>query len=46
MPLIKNGRVIADRYVNVLDDAPLPDGVPVIVPAALTSATNGPSSLC
>jgi uncharacterized protein (DUF934 family) len=34
MPLIKNGRVIADRYVNVLDDAPLPDGVPVIVPAA------------
>ena len=33
MPLIKNGRVIADRYVNVLDDAPLPEGVPVIVPA-------------
>ena len=29
MPLIKNGRVIADRYVNVLDDAPLPEGVPV-----------------
>jgi uncharacterized protein (DUF934 family) len=34
MPLIKNGRVTADRYVPVLDDAPLPDGVPVIVPAA------------
>jgi uncharacterized protein (DUF934 family) len=34
MPLIKNGRVIADRYVNVLDDAPLPADVPVIVPAA------------
>jgi len=34
MPLIKNGRVIADRYVNVLDDSPLPEGVPVIVPAA------------
>ena len=34
MPLIKNGRVIADRYVHVLDDAPLPEGVPVIVPAA------------
>jgi uncharacterized protein (DUF934 family) len=33
MPLIKNGRVIADRYVNVLDDAPLPEGAPVIVPA-------------
>jgi uncharacterized protein (DUF934 family) len=34
MPLIKNGRVIADRYVHVLDDAPLPEGVPVILPAA------------
>ena len=34
MPLIKNGRVIADRYVTVLDDAPLPEGVPVLVPAA------------
>ena len=34
MPLIKNGRVIADRYVNVLDDAALPEGVPVLVPAA------------
>jgi uncharacterized protein (DUF934 family) len=33
MPLIKNGRIIADRYVYVLDDAPLPDGVPVAVPA-------------
>jgi uncharacterized protein (DUF934 family) len=33
MPLIKNGRVIADRYVHVVDDAPLPEGVPVIVPA-------------
>src|SRR5215470_17014789 len=34
MPLIKTGSVIADRYVHVLDDAPLPEGVPVIVPAA------------
>jgi uncharacterized protein (DUF934 family) len=34
MPLIKNGRVAADRYITVLDDAPLPEGVPVIVPAA------------
>jgi uncharacterized protein (DUF934 family) len=34
MPLIKNGRVAADRYVAILDDAPLPEGVPVIVPAA------------
>jgi uncharacterized protein (DUF934 family) len=34
MPLIKNGRVTEDRYLRVLDDAPIPDGVPVIVPAA------------
>jgi uncharacterized protein (DUF934 family) len=34
MPLIKNGRVTEDRYLRVLDDAPLPDGVAVIVPAA------------
>jgi uncharacterized protein (DUF934 family) len=34
MPLIKNGRVTEDRYVRVLDDAPIPDGVPAIVPAA------------
>ena len=34
MPLIKNGRLAEDRYVRVLDDAPIPDGVAVIVPAA------------
>jgi uncharacterized protein (DUF934 family) len=34
MPLIKNGAVIADPYVTVSDDAPLPDGAPVIVSAA------------
>ena len=34
MPLIKNGRLAEDRYVRVLDDAPIPDGAPVIVPAA------------
>jgi uncharacterized protein (DUF934 family) len=34
MPLIKNGRVIEDRFVRILDDAPIPDGIPVIVPAA------------
>jgi len=34
MPLVKSGRIVADRYVRVLDDAPVPDGVPVIVPAA------------
>jgi uncharacterized protein (DUF934 family) len=34
MPLIKNGELVEDRYVRLLDDAPLPEGVPVIVPAA------------
>jgi uncharacterized protein (DUF934 family) len=34
MPLIKNGRVVEDRFVRILDDAPIPDGVPAIVPAA------------
>jgi uncharacterized protein (DUF934 family) len=34
MPLIKNGTVVADPYVTVSDDAPLPDGAPVIVSAA------------
>jgi uncharacterized protein (DUF934 family) len=34
MPLVKAGRIVEDRFVRVLDDAPLPDGVPVILPAA------------
>jgi uncharacterized protein (DUF934 family) len=34
MPLIKNGRIVEDRFVRILDDAPIPDGVPAIVPAA------------
>src|ERR1700731_2231201 len=34
MRLVKSGHVVDDRYVRVLDDAPIPDGVPVIVPAA------------
>jgi len=34
MPLIKNGRPAEDRYVHVLDDAPVPDGAAVMVPAA------------
>ena len=33
MRLVKAGQVIEDRYVRVLDDAPIPDGVPVVVPA-------------
>jgi len=34
MPLIRNGQITQDRFVRILDDAPLPDGVPVIVPGA------------
>jgi len=34
MRLVRGGRVVADEYVRVLDDAPIPDDVPVIVPAA------------
>jgi uncharacterized protein (DUF934 family) len=34
MPLVKAGRIIEDRFVRLLDDAPLPDGVPVLLPAA------------
>jgi uncharacterized protein (DUF934 family) len=34
MPLIRNGQIAQDRFVRILDDAPLPDGVPVIVPGA------------
>ncbi|HKM88074.1 MAG TPA: DUF934 domain-containing protein [Xanthobacteraceae bacterium] len=34
MPLVRRGRVVEDRYVRVVDDAPVPDGAAVIVPAA------------
>ncbi len=34
MQLIKSGRVVADDYVRVADGASIPEGVPVIVPAA------------
>ena len=34
MQLVKAGRIAEDRFVRVLDDAPVPDGVPVILPAA------------
>ncbi len=33
MPLVENGRIVEDRYVRVLDDAPVPDRVPVLLPA-------------
>jgi tetratricopeptide (TPR) repeat protein len=34
MRLVKAGRVIDDPFVRVLDDAPLPEGVPILLPAA------------
>ena len=34
MPLVKAGKIIEDQYVRVEDDAPLPDGVPVLLTAA------------
>jgi uncharacterized protein (DUF934 family) len=34
MPLVENGRIVEDRYVRILDDAPIPDRVGVIVPAS------------
>jgi uncharacterized protein (DUF934 family) len=33
MLLVRAGQVTADQYVRVLDDGPIPDGVPVIVTA-------------
>ena len=34
MRLVKSGEVVEDRYVRILDEVPIPDGVPVILPAA------------
>ena len=34
MRLVKNGQIVEDRFVRVLDDAPVPEGGAVIVPAA------------
>jgi uncharacterized protein (DUF934 family) len=34
MPLVRAGQVVEDRYLRILDDAPIPDGAPVIIPAA------------
>ncbi len=34
MPLVKAGKIVEDHYVRVLDDAPLPEGVPVLLTAA------------
>ena len=34
MRLVKNAQIVEDRFVRVLDDAPVPDDVPVMLPAA------------
>jgi uncharacterized protein (DUF934 family) len=34
MPLVKSGRVVEDQFVRIADDAPVPDGVAVIVSGA------------
>ncbi len=34
MPLVKRGRVVEDSFLRVVEDAPIPDGAAVIVPAA------------
>jgi uncharacterized protein (DUF934 family) len=34
MPLVRGGRISEDRFVRVLDDAPLPEGLPVLLPAS------------
>ena len=33
MPLVENGKIVEDRYIRVGDDGPIPERVPVIVPA-------------
>jgi len=34
MPLIKDGKIIDDPYLRVLDETPVPESVPVLLPAA------------
>lgn len=34
MPLVKDGQIVSDQYLRVLDEAPVPDEAAVIVPAA------------
>ena len=34
MQLVKSGRIVEDQYVRIADDAPIPDGVAVIVSGA------------
>lgn len=41
MPLVKNGKVIDDPFIRILDDAPTPEGAAVLVPAARLLADAG-----
>lgn len=41
MPLVKNGKIVDDPYVRILDDAAIPDDGPVLVPAARLLADAG-----
>src|SRR5207248_8965184 len=41
MPLVKAGQIIEDRFVRVLDDAPVPEGIAVILPATRLLADAG-----
>ena len=34
MRLVKAGRIVEDRFVRVLDDTPIPEGVAVLMPAS------------
>ncbi len=34
MPLVKNGAIVEDRFIRILDETAVPDDVPAIVPAA------------
>ena len=41
MRLVKRGKIVEDRFVRVLDDAPVPEDGPVLVPAARFLADTG-----
>ena len=34
MRLVKRGKIVENRYVRILDEAPVPEDMPVLVPAA------------
>ena len=52
MPLVSNGQIIADRFVRIPDDAPVPDEGAVLISAARFladhehyAARSGPSGV-